>query len=150
MDRSAQQQALIDLMSKLESRDGEVTDHAQLSDGTNAVGRYGIKPTTAQEMLNRSPSSEFKNTDDKFEMQKMLEQSPDMQEEVMTKLAEHLLKKNQGQLTPAAVGHFKGHNASMESNQNKLKDMGLYEDRIEKAKQELGIMPNLLNKMKAR
>jgi hypothetical protein len=150
MDRSAQQQALIDLMSKLESRDGQVTDHAQLSDGTNAVGRYGIKPTTAQEMLNRSPSSEFKNTDDRFEMQKMLEQSPDMQEEVMTKLAEHLLKKNQGRLTPAAVGHFKGHNASMESNENKLKGMGLYEDRIEKAKQELGIMPNLLNKMKAR
>ena len=68
----------------------------------------------------------------------------------MTKLPEHLLKKNPGQLTPAAVGHFKSHNASMESNQNKLQDMGPYEDRIEKAKQELGIMPNLLNKMKAR
>lgn len=150
MGRTAQQQALIDLMSKLESRDGTMTDHALLKDGTNAVGRYGIKPTTAQEMLNRSPSSEFKNTKDRFEMQKRLEASPDMQEEVMTKLVSHLLKKNQGQLTPAAVGHFKGHNASKSVNEDKLKDLGAYEDRIEEAKQELGIMPNLLNKMKAR
>lgn len=150
MERSAQQQALIDLMSKLESRDGEVTDHAPLSDGTRAVGRYGIKPTTAQEMLKRSPSSEYKNTDDRFEMQKMLETSPELQEQVMTKLAKHLLDRNKGQLTPAAVGHFKGHNASYDSNVDKLKDMGLYEDRVEKAKQELGIMPTLFNYMKAR
>lgn len=149
-DRSPQQQALIDLMSKLESRDGQDTDHALLSDGTNAVGRYGIKPTTAQEMLIRSPSTEYSNPSDKFDMQKQLEDNPDMQEQVMTKLAQHLLNRNQGQLTPAAVGHYKGHNASLSTNQDKLKNMGLYENRIEEAKQQLGIMPTLLNSMKAR
>jgi hypothetical protein len=149
-NRSLQQQALIDLMSKLESNDGQNTDHATLSDGTNAVGKYGIKPTTAQEMLNRNPSSEYENPKDKFEMQKQLESNPAMQEEVMSKLVEHLLNKNQGQLTPAAVGHFKGHNAPLDVNEDKLKHLGAYEDRIEEAKQQLGIMPNLYNTIKDR
>lgn len=148
MNRNPQQQALIDLMSKLESGDGQDTEHALLSDGTNAVGKYGIKPTTAQEMLNRSPSKERPN--DKFEMQKQLEAQPELQEEVMSRLAKHLLERNKGQLTPAAVGHFKGHNAPLEVNEDKLKDMGLYEDRIEEAKQKLNIMPTLLNSMKVR
>jgi hypothetical protein len=147
-NRTPQQQAFIDLMSKLESNSGQNTEHALLSDGTNAVGKYGIKPTTAQEMLNRNPSSEYENPKDKFEMQDALESNPKMQEDVMTMITKHLLDKNQGQLTPAAVGHFKGHNASMESNEDKLKHLGAYDDRIEQAKQELGIMPNLKNLLK--
>lgn len=146
MNRTPQQQALIDLMSKLESQGGKYTDHAPLSDGTKAVGRYGIKPTTAQEMLKRYPSSEY--TDDKFEMQDKLENNPELQEQVMTNLAEHLLNKNKGQLDPAAVGHFKGHNRSFDRNKESLEDLGLYQDRIEEAKQELGIMPNLKNLIK--
>ena len=150
MERNLQQQALIDLMSKLESQDGTSTDHAVLSDGTNAVGKYAIKPTTAQEMLKRNPSSDYSNTDDKFKMQDMLEKSPELQEQVMSKLSKYLLDKNKGQLDLAATGYFKGHNASSESNKKKLDNMGLYQDRIDQAKQELGIMPNLLNSIKAR
>lgn len=146
--RSPQQQALVDLMSKLESQDGKYTEHAPLSDGTNAVGKYGIKPTTAQEMLKRYPSSGY--TDDKFEMQDKLESSPELQEQVMTNLAEHLLNKNNGQLDAAAVGHFKGHNRSFDKNKRSLEDLGLYQDRIDKVKQELNIMPNLRNLIKGK
>ena len=147
-ERQPQQQALVELMRKLESRDGTMLNHAPLSDGTQAVGQYAIKPTTAQEMLNRMPSSEYPNTDDKFEMQDMLEQNPELQEDVVGKLAKHLLQKNKGQLDPAAVGYFKGHNRSFERNAEDLEKLNLYRDRVEAAKQELNIMPNLRNRLR--
>lgn len=142
------QQALIDVMSKMESQDGKFTNHAPLSDGTNAVGRYGIKPTTAMEFKNRAPSSEIPKAADRFEMQKMLEGSPEAQEAVMSELSKHLLRKNQGQLDASAMGHFKGHNRSFERNERDLEDLNLYRDRLDATKEELGIMPTLRNYMK--
>jgi hypothetical protein len=144
------EQALIDIMSQMESRGGKDTNHAPLSDGTNAVGEYAIKPTTAQEMLNRMPSSEYPNTKDKFEMQKRLEQSPEMQEDIVGKIAKHLLEKNQGQLDPSAMGYFKGHNRSFERNKEDLEKLNLYQNRLDKVKQDLNIMPTLYNKIKVR
>lgn len=147
MNRNLQEQALIDIMRKLESADGKYTDHAPLSDGTQAVGQYAIKPTTAMEMKNRVPASDIPQVNDRFEMQKALEQSPDAQEAVMTELAKHLLQKNKGQLDPAAMGYFKGHNRSMDRNVQDLDKLNLYKDRLDKAKEELNIMPTLYNKM---
>ena len=142
------EQALVDIMSKMESQDGKFTDHAPLSDGTQAVGKYAIKPTTAQEMLNRMPSSEHENTKDRFEMQEKLEQSPELQEDIVGKLAKHLLEKNQGQLDPSAMGYFKGHNRSFDRNKEDLEKLNLYKDRLDATKKELGIMPTLYNKMR--
>lgn len=147
-ERSEQQRTLMQLMRKLESRDGTMLNHAPLSDGTKAVGEYAIKPTTAQEMLNRMPSSEHSNTDDRFEMQEKLEQSPELQEDVVAKLAKHLLEKNKGQIDPSTVGYFKGHNRSFERNSEDLEKLNLYRDRVEEAKKELNIMPNLRNRLR--
>lgn len=143
-----QEQALIDIMRKLESRDGTMLNHEPLSDGTRAVGEYAIKPTTAQEMLNRKPSNQFENTDDRFEMQEKLEQNPELQQDIVEKLAKHLLEKNKGQIDPAAMGYFKGHNRSFERNVQDLDRLNLYKDRLDNAKQELNIMPNLRNRLR--
>lgn len=148
MNRSPMEQALIDVMRELESAGGKYTNHAPLSDGTKAVGQYAIKPTTAQEMLKRMPSSEFENTPDRFQMQEKLEQNPELQEEIVTKLARHLLERNKGQLDPSAMGYFKGHNRSFERNKADLEDLNLYRDRLEKAKEKFNIMPTLYNKLK--
>jgi hypothetical protein len=148
LSRTPMEQALVDIMSKMESQDGKYVDHEPLSDGTQAVGRYAIKPTTAQEMLNRMPSSEFSNTKDRFEMQEKLEQSPELQEDIVGKLAKHLLQKNQGQLDPSAMGYFKGHNRSFDRNKEDIEKLNLYKDRLDAVKEELGIMPTLYNKLK--
>jgi hypothetical protein len=141
-----QVQALLDIMRKMESNDGKYTDHALLSDGTHAVGDYGIKPVTAQDMLKRSPA----NVNDKslLEVQGMLEDSPEMQQKVAEMLAEKVLKNNQGQLDPSAAAWHKGQNRSMNKNEQYLQDTPSEQDRLDKAKAELGIMPTLYNKLK--
>lgn len=141
-----QVEALLSIMKKLESSDGTNTNHAKLSDGTNAVGNYGIKPVTAQDMLKRTPA----NVNDKSlqEVQSLLENSPEMQQQVANILAAKVLNKNKGQLDPSAAGWHKGQNRSLEYNKEYLKDNGLYQDRIDQAKRELNIMPTLYNKLK--
>lgn len=148
MPRTPQEQSLIDVMRQLESNGGTMLDHEPLSDGTQAVGQYAIKPTTAMEMLNREPSQRYPNTDDRFKMQKMLEENPELQEEIVGRISKHLLKKNEGQIDPAAMGYFKGHNRSMERNETDLQDLNLYRDRLDAAKAKNNIMPTLYNKLK--
>jgi hypothetical protein len=144
----SQLKEFLKVMSQLESNGGKNTNHDKLSDGTNAVGQYGIKPMTAKDMLKKSPDNV--NDLDLQEVQQQLESSPEMQQRVAEILGQKILDKNKGQMTPSAVGWRDGQNKSLDANKDKLSIDTEYADKIEEVKQKLGIMPTLFNSMKSR
>jgi hypothetical protein len=108
-------------VSQVESSGGKDTDHPVvkygLSRGDKAIGRWGLLRNTVLEMNNRSrlsgqlsPDREKLNTMSREQMNEHLSKNPDLELELARQTAQHVLKRNKGDMNKAAYAWLHGHN----------------------------------------
>jgi hypothetical protein len=108
-------------VSQIESSGGKDTDHPVvkygLSRGDKAIGRWGLLRNTVLEMNNRnrisgrlSPDREALNTMSREQMSEHFSKNPEMELELARQTAQHVLKRNKGDMHKAAYAWLHGHN----------------------------------------
>jgi hypothetical protein len=95
--KADQLQQFLKKIAELESNSGQNTEHvpmkAGMHKGTAAVGNYGLMPLTAQDLDRQYSVNELQNMP-KEDVQKKLEQNPELQKRLAETLASKLLKNN--------------------------------------------------------
>lgn len=84
-------------ISQIESSGGTNMNHQTMQSGphvgTHAVGQYGLMPLTAQDIDRQSGNNELQDMD-KLDVQKKLEQNPELSDRLAATMASKLLNKN--------------------------------------------------------
>ncbi len=112
-------------ISRLESNDGENTNHPELQNGiqagTSAIGRYGLMPNTIKEIINKSRQNGTMTPDlqdldrmNPHEMKAHIEANPDLEDQLAQSLALKVLKNQMGDEDKAAYSWNQGDNLKPE------------------------------------
>ena len=147
-------QALLDVIRRLESTDGQNVEHktmeSGLHQGSSAIGEYGLMPNTVREIANRArkdksltPEMDMVSRMPEEAMKNHLNANPHIQRQFAEKMARRLMEKHMGSEEKVAEAWLKGHNIPTE----KLTDEQLNSsDRVKKFKEERMKMFPLLYK----
>lgn len=119
--------ALLDAIKFAETSNRDNVVHPETTYGVNkglrAVGSYGLEPHTIKEMLKRNPENPYKDTlfekdpkeiykfiDSQNKTPELIKRSPSAEDSIAEDMAEHVIKKQKGDI-PAALGSWlQGHN----------------------------------------
>lgn len=109
-------------IAEVESSGGQNFDHAEIKSGIHAgdraIGRYGLMPKTVGEVLNRmriqgtlTPELDQLNQLDGPTLKDVLEQNPQLEDQIAETLADRVLSRQQDE-EKAAYSWNQGHNLS--------------------------------------
>lgn len=103
-------------ISLTESLGGKYTDHKPITygplKGEQAIGKYGLMPSTIQEVAGMSadPDVQALKNIDKSQLRSVLEATPDLQDKVAKELATPILNRQGGDPAKASYAWRWGHN----------------------------------------
>lgn len=126
MDRDPKIKDFLQKISQIESSGGKNLKHKLikkgLQKGQQAIGSYGLLPNTIQEIVNRNksegrPSALIASLEGlpQGEYTNLVGQNPELEQEIAVKLANHVINKQEGDLTKAAYAWNMGHNKPSKS-----------------------------------
>lgn len=115
-------------IKQLESSGGKDFGHQTITNpesvqyGTTAIGNYGLMPNTVKELINRrringTITPDMQELDEKTpdDIKTHLETHPELEQQLAEDLANHVLKKQQGDEDKAAYSWKFGHNTPPEN-----------------------------------
>ena len=115
-------QKFLSKIEQIESSGGQDTNHPvitapNLQQGTSAIGRYGLMPNTVKELVNRrrirgtaSPDMMDLSQAPPEVIKAKLEANPDLEDQFANDLANHVIRKQDGDEDKAAYSWLNGHN----------------------------------------
>ena len=115
-------QKFLQKIEAIESSSGQNTNHPvvtapNLQQGTSAIGRYGLMPNTVKELVNRrrirgtaSPDMMDLSQAPPEVIKAKLEANPDLEDQFANDLANHVIRKQDGDEDKAAYSWLNGHN----------------------------------------
>lgn len=123
-DEANKIQDFLSRIAEIESQNGQNMNHPEIQSGIHtghqAIGRYGLMPNTVNETLNRmrmkgtlTPELQQLQKMQHPEMKQLLEQNPELEDQIAKSLAERVLKKHSDD-TAAAYSWHSGTNLTPE------------------------------------
>ena len=115
-------QKFLQKIETIESSNGQNTNHPvitapNLQQGTSAIGRYGLMPNTIRELVNRrrlrgtaSPDMMDLSQAPPEVIKARLEASPELEDQFANDLANHVIRRQEGDPDKAAYSWQMGHN----------------------------------------
>lgn len=136
----SQLQSFLDRISQLESSGGKNVKHrtikSGLQKGQTAIGRYALLPNTVKEIINRAKrQGQFIPELEGLKQQQLkdvIESTPQLEEQLAQKLAQHVLEKQQGDEKRAAYSWLNGHNLTPERISEKQLKQSDYVNKFQK------------------
>jgi hypothetical protein len=120
-DKKQKRSSFLKTIKQIESGNGENYNHNLIQkgihEGHKAIGGYGLMPNTVSEILNRkrlnhtlTPELDRLNELDPVTLKSVLEENPNLEEQIAEGLADHVLDRQGGDEEKAAYSWLNGHN----------------------------------------